>query len=482
MTPTPPLRSTGLFLAALLIAEVSSAFEVSMIYAGLPTLRRVFNDPIGVGWVITACFLVSAVAAALCGRLGDLMGRRSMLLLALGLCGTGSLISALSSDLSGVVLGASLQGVSGAILPLCFGLAREALSPSRVPFAIGTIVAAAALGSGGGLLVGGAIVDRFPWNAIFFTSSTMAYLGGLLVWRCVPPTLRQTASREGIDMLRGVLFAPAVGGILFAVGKARDWGWGDERVLGILLGSALLLAFWARHQLRQENPLINLRLFADRRVATGYACMALIALGTMQVAQIMSLFLQQPTWARTGFGLTATAAGAVLLPSHLLGLVASPWSGRVASRHGARQALLYGAAMISLAWSALAIQHVNLWVVGAAIVLASFGFSTVYAAIPNLIVEAVPPERTSEATGVAAVVRATFMAVGAHMIMLLLATSTVADPAQGAARYSTDGAYTLGFGYVAATSLLCLLLAYLLPRRRPAASAEMPKAGVKSAG
>ena len=470
----------GLFLTALLIAEVSSAFEVSMIYAGLPTLRRVFGDPIGVGWVITSCFLVSAMAAALCGRLGDLLGRRLMLLICLSACGFGSLISAFSSTLSGLILGASVQGVAGAILPLCFGLAREALPQPRVPLAIGTIVAAAALGSGGGLMLGGAIVDRFSWNAIFFTSGSMAFFGALCVWLFVPSSVRQTAARKGIDMVRGVLFAPAIGGILFAVGKAKEWGWTDQRVLAIVAGSALLLAWWARHQLRQENPLINLRLFAERRVAIGYTCMALIALGTMQVAQIMSLFLQQPAWTLVGFGLTATAAGAFLLPSQLVGLVASPLSGKVAEHRGARIALLLGAAMVSIAWASIAMAHTNLWFVVCAIVLSAFGFSTVYAAIPNLIVEAVPPERTSEATGISSVIRATFMAVGAQMVSVLLASSTIDDPARATVKYSTDAAFTLGFVYIAAASILCLLLAWFLPKRTVALSAVAPAVAVRA--
>lgn len=174
------LHSHPVLLATLVVAEVSSAFEVSMIYASLPTLHRTFADPIGVGWVISSCLLVSAVAAALCGRLGDLHGRRRILLGVLAACATGSFISASAVDLTGVVIGAGIQGTSGAILPLCFGLARELLPRDRVAFGIGVIVAAAALGSGFGLFLGGVIVDRFNWNAIFLASGSMAIVGTLL--------------------------------------------------------------------------------------------------------------------------------------------------------------------------------------------------------------------------------------------------------------------------------------------------------------
>lgn len=460
----PATNRPRTLLAILLLVEVCSAFEVSMIYAALPTLNRAFGDPASVSWVITACFLVSALAAALCGRLGDLAGRRRLLLITLSICGTGSLISAMSGTLAGVIVGAALQGVSGAILALCFGLARQWLPAALVPLAIGTIVAAAALGAGAGLVLGGLIVDHLSWNAMFFVSGSYAFLCALLAWLGVPADATSTQVLRRIDIGRGILFAPAVGGLLLVINLGSRWGW-DWRIGALFAGSCLLLAYWVRHQLAAENPLINLRLLATRTIVTAYACMGLIAAGTMQIALVMSTFFQQPAWTGVGFALGAAAAGMMLLPSNLLGLVASPLSGRLAGRYGARRALLIGAALLVAGWSAMLFGHVSLVFSGLLIAVAAFGFAMAYAAIPNLLIEAVAERHTSEVTGISSVVRATFMAIGSQVIGVMLGTMTVSSP-QGDLQLPGVTAFQAVFGYIVLTSLLCLALAWSLPARR----------------
>jgi len=148
-----------LFVVALVIAEISSSLEVTMVYTALPSLTRAFHDPGGVGWIITACLLVSAAAAALCGRLGDLYGHRRLLLIVLAVTASGSFVSASSRSLPGIIAGASLQGSCGAILPLCLALIRQHAEPSRVPTTVGIVLAAATGSAAVGLALGGLLVD-----------------------------------------------------------------------------------------------------------------------------------------------------------------------------------------------------------------------------------------------------------------------------------------------------------------------------------
>lgn len=464
--PLTPTRQRLLMLA-LLLAEVCSAFEVSMIYAALPTLNRQFADPASVSWVISACFLMSAIAAALCGRLGDLLGRKQLLLTALAICATGSVISGFSSTLGGVIVGAALQGVSGAIMALCYGLAREWMPAAKVPLAIGTITAAAALGAGAGLVLGGAIVDNYSWNVMFFVSGGYALLCIAIVWLLVPSRRRVAAPLQQISLVRGILFAPAIAGMLLAIKLGPGWQW-DWRAIGLLGLSIALMITWARIQWRADHPLINLRLFTQRQVLVAYLCMALTGMGALQIGQIMSAFLQQPGWTGAGFALSATLAGAILLPSNLVGLIGSPLSGKIAGRYGARRAIILASTLIALGWGLLGLIHHNLWVVGALIMLCAFGFSMMYAGIPNLIIESVPEHQTSEATGLGAVIRATSMAIGAQVIGLILASSTVSsDDPLITAQLPSANAFVLGFCFIALTGLLSLLLAGVALARGP---------------
>jgi len=119
MTRTPP--SLRALLPVLVIAEITSSFEISMMYAAMATLLREFGDPAGVGWLITAYLLVGSVSAALCSRLGDLFGRRRLALAMLACSLGGSLISLFSTSLAGLVAGRAVQGLSAALLPLAVG-------------------------------------------------------------------------------------------------------------------------------------------------------------------------------------------------------------------------------------------------------------------------------------------------------------------------------------------------------------------------
>src|SRR5688572_9480956 len=130
-------RADRLLLLALVLAEVVSATEATMIYGAMRVMTRDFGDPVAVSWAITAFLIVAAGSAAVGARLGDQFGRRRLLLISLLLAGLGSVISALSSGAAGVIAGRAVQGMAGAVLPLCFGLVRQHLPADKVPFGVG---------------------------------------------------------------------------------------------------------------------------------------------------------------------------------------------------------------------------------------------------------------------------------------------------------------------------------------------------------
>jgi MFS family permease len=451
-------------MLALVIAEVASAFEVSMVFSGLPTFYKLFQDPALVGWVITAYLLVGAAASAICGRIGDLYGRSRVLIGLLFFAALGSLISAISTSLEGIVFGRAVQGLASAILPLCFGLVRENISSERTPLCIGILAGTASTAAGVGFLLGGVCIDYLSWHWIFYISTVASVLGLLLVIAFLPSSAGK-ASEQKIDILGGVLFAPAVAGILFALTKASAWGWYDQRTLLLGFGSLALLAFWAWYEARHSNPLIDVRLFANRQLAMSNLCYVFIALGAMQFAQVLFVLMQQPTWTGVGLGMAATAAAAMKLPSSLVAIFASPWAGVLAGRFGGRKALLCGLSILVVGWAALTVHHSNVWFVGFAIILHGIGTAMAFSAVPNLIVEAVPPQRVSEVTGLSQVIRTTFMAIGAQMIAFILATQTISDPAQGPGTYPAGSAFQLAFLVITVLCIFSMFAAMALPKR-----------------
>lgn len=458
-----------MFLPTLIIAEVVCAFESVMMYSALPTMNRFYGDPVGVGWLVTGFLLVASASAAVGGRLGDLYGRSRVTIAMLMCAAVGSMISAWAPSLAWVIVGRAVQGLSGAIFPLVIGLARENLPRERVPIAIGYLGATAAIGAAVGLILGGVIVDHFPWHWIFYLSSGLAGIAILLALAFVPPSPRQPRT-DKLDVVGGVLFVPAIALVLFALTNGRHWGWMDWRTLGMTAAGLITLATWARYEWAHPNPLIDVRQLAGRNLALTNLAAALFGLGASQVMLVMLLLLQQPAWTGIGLGLSATMAGMVKLPGNFIALVGGPLSGHITARYGGRAALICGSTVIAASWIALAISHDNLWFIGTMMVFAGLGGSMTFAAIPNLIVEAVPQERTSEATGITVVVRQASAAIGSQIAIFLLATSTVSDPAMGPGVHAAPAAFQMTILAMAGVSILCLLTGLALPTKKPGAT------------
>lgn len=470
MKTTRAAPPVWLLMTALVIAEITSTFEVSMAFAALPTLIREFGDPVGVSWTITIFFIVSAGTAALFARLGDLYGRRRLLMIVLAIAGLGSLISGLSTSLEGVIAGRTLQGVSGAVLPLCLGLMRENLAQKTLAFNIGIMGGVIGVSAGLAFLVAGYILDQFDWHTMFFFSALIALGGIICLWLIVPPS--QPAKTSGkLDIMGGALFAPAIAGILLALNAAKA-GWLHWHSGGLLLASLILLAIWVRHELRHANPLIDVRLFADRRILLANIIFAAIAFGPMVNPQVVLVLAQQPLWTGIGLGLSATAAALLKQPVTIMGMFAGPLGGGIAARHGARAAMLLGAASLVVAWTLPLFAMNSLAVLILAVSLHSFGIVILYGAVSNQIVEAAPPSRTSEATGLAQVTRSTFSAAGSQVIAALMASSVISDAAQDSRSYPAEEAYILAFAFLALTSAVAFIAAWLLPRP---SKAEVPQ-------
>jgi MFS family permease len=323
----------GWMYVAIGLAGVVVGLEITMVYSALATFYKSFADPAHVVWIITTHFLFYASSAALCGGLGDIFGRKWVLLIVLAVVSMASLTSAFAPSLAVLILGRGLQGVSGAVLPLCFGIIRELVPKEKMSMPIGIASTVPSVTGALGLVLGGVIVDHFSWRAIFCVSSGVTILALAAVAACVPSTARREHS-GALDILGGVLFVPAVGGILLSISQSKSWGWADHRTLALLGGGIAIMLAWIRHELRQSNPLIDVRLFCNRQIALTNACMALVAVGALQYSQVLLLILQQPSWTGVGMGLSGTLMGLVMLPKVLFDLSCGPWTGYMVSSRG----------------------------------------------------------------------------------------------------------------------------------------------------
>lgn len=451
-TPTVPFAT---LIAALTIADVTASLESMMVFAALKTLIAIHGDPVSVGWLITGYLLVSGASAAIAARLGDLFGRRRLMLIVLIVTVFGSILSVMTENLTWIIVGRAIQGVSGAILPLGMGLLREHVEQRRVALGVGILLSASGIGATAGLFIGGLLVDYAGWHHIFTVSAAFSLVSAAAVIVWIPHS--QTRPKGAVDILGGVLFAPAIALIMFALGEGGGAG-SAHNILLFALG-LLLLGGWAVHEYRHPDPLIDVRLLMGP-AALPNLCAALWAMSALQLTQVQMIFLQQPAATGIGLGLSATAAAVVKMPAKAITMFAAPAAGHVAGTWGPRIVVTTGFGLAAIGWLLLMSMHDNVWIVGGIMALfCAVGVSIIFTGLSTAVVLDAPADRTSEAMGVITVTRAVFQALGAQAVMAILS----ADMPGG---YPTRTAYLTVFASIAAISVVGLIAALFLGRER----------------
>ena len=417
---------TGSFLliAVLVLAETNHAFEQNMVQIALPHLYADFGDPVAVGWSITGYALVAAATAATAGRLGDVLGRRQVLACSLLLGTVGSLIVVLWPTLAGLITGRAVQGFTGAILGLAFGIARERMGEARAGSVISLLAGTALVGGSAGQLVAGAMLDRFGWHSMFYFSAGLALISTILAIIVVPASPRRGALRD-VDFLGGTLFAVVITLLLLAFTVARG-GATDGRVGGLLAAAVVTGALFVFWSLKHRNPAVDLRALRDKRVAIAHLAMLVGSVGVLATFVSFSVALQTPSVAGIGLGATALMASLFMaIPSLIGGGFFSPLAGRLAQRYGAGVPMLMGSLIIAVGSGTLLLMGQTRVGLPAGIAITMFGVGMLYAAIPVLLLRATPEERTSEAGNLNQVVKAVGLSVGPIVVSALLAANVI---------------------------------------------------------
>ncbi|MDG2004072.1 MAG: MFS transporter [Novosphingobium sp.] len=446
-------------IAALFIAEVAAIFETTMVYAALPTLIREFGDPLTAGWLVTSHMLVAVGAVVVAGRLGDIFGRRRVMLILLFAALAGSILSASTKIFALVLVGRALQGLSIAVTPLIIGIIRENLPPIRVPVAVGLMTTAQGVGTASGLVLGGVIIDTLNWHWLFAASALLLAIAWIAVHLLVPANPGTPPSKP-IDWTEGLMPVPGVTAILLGISMARSNGWVDPAVIGLVLLGIAIIALWARRSLAASEPFIDLRLLASRNVALANFVAIFFALGSMQAVLVFSTFTQNPAWTMAGLGLGATAAGLAKLPSNFLSLFAGPFAGWLQQKFGLRLPIVSGGIIAAIGWiMALGLPETIVQIVLLLCVI-SFGSTILNAAVPNVIVASVPQERTSEAIGAMSVLRAMFAAIGTQLIVLMMTIETLSAP--GGAQLPSPAGFRFVMIWVVATAIAMVIAGLML--------------------
>jgi EmrB/QacA subfamily drug resistance transporter len=443
-------------LLVLGVAGLSFALAQTTLIPAIPDLvESLHTDASGVTWTLTGYLLAAAVFTPLVGRLGDMFGKRRMLVIALGALAAGSVLSAVSSNLWVVVAGRAVAGVAGGIFPLCFGIIRDEFPRERVARSVGLLSAVAGIGGGIGLMLGGVLVDYASYHWIFWIGAAMAAAAALGAQLLVPESPVRTPGR--LDVRGALVLAVGLVLPLTAISQAHTQGWGSPRTLSMIGAGIVILAFWVALERRTDQPLADISALAKPPVLITNIATLLVGFGMFGSFILIPTLAEAPTSTGYGFGVDATHAGLLLLPGALAMLLLGPVSGIIGARLGNKVPLTIGGLVTGAGLALLAAAHGSQLEVLAFNILMSGGIGLAFAAMPNLIMDAVPPEQTGEATGFNALVRSVGASLGSQVSATVLAGGAVAGVAQ-------DSGFTNAFTVSAVVAAGAGLVAIFVPR------------------
>jgi MFS family permease len=459
-TPAESL-STGALLV-LAVAALDFGLEQSVVLPALPALAEHYQASlVSVTWLATGFLLAAVVAVPLGGRLGDLYGKRRLLLVMLGAFALGSLLCALTSSIEVAIAGRIIQGLGFGISPLVLGLVRDTVDPPRVPRAIGALIGAGSAGAALGFLLSGILVDQFSAAAIFWFLGALAAALMVAVFALVPES--PVRARVPVDFAGAVLLAGGLVALLLAISKGNDWDWTSARIIGLFAASAALIAGFVGVERRVREPLVDLRLIATRPFLNANVCAFAVGFLFLVVVFVPQL-AATPEATGYGLGLTATEIGLVLVPTGIASLVGGFVGGRVVDLVGSRLLVAIGSAVGVVAYLWLSLAHGSVAEVSAGSALVGLAWGLILTGIFAVVVRAPSTDKTGVAVGVNLVVRNTAVSLGLQIgVAILTAVSLVG-------RFPSESGYTRVFLLGALGGACALVASRFLPGRRAAAA------------
>lgn len=374
-------------------------------------------------WVVTATLLAAAVAMPVAGRLGDMFGKRRILLISAALLVVGSLICAVGGGLVPMVTGRAVQGLAMGFIPIGISLMREVTPPELTSMAVAAMSATLGVGGAIGLPLSAWVAQQWDWHALFWMSAVLAAAVAALVAVVVPRVDDAVGGR--FDAGGAALLSIGLIAVLVGVTKGNDWGWTQSTTLTLLIGGVAVLLVFGAYELRRSDPLVDLRTTARPAVLLTNIAAIAIGFGMMAQSIVIPTLLELPTQTGYGLGQSLLAAGLWMAPGGLMMLVFAPVSGSMINRFGAKPTLAVGATVLGLGYLAALLLMNAPWQLLIASVIGSAGVGIGYAAMPTLIMSSAPPAEAGAAVGLNGLMRSIGTTTASAVMVMVLTSSTI---------------------------------------------------------
>jgi EmrB/QacA subfamily drug resistance transporter len=452
----------------LAVAAVAYALLQSLVAPALLTIQEdLHTTTAGAAWILTAYLLSASVITPIAGRLGDMYGKKRVMVAVLIVLALGTALAGLASTIGVMIVARVIQGAGGAVFPLSFAIIRDEFPRERVPHGIALISAILGIGGGLGIVLAGPIVEHLTYHWLFWFPLVAVVIATIGIVLFVPESPVRTRGR--IDPLGAVLLAAWLVALLVPISEGPTWGWTSPKTLGLFALAAVLIPVWVWAESRSRAPLVDMQMVRLRPVWTTNLAALVLGFGMFASFVLVPEFVELPARDGFGFGASVTEAGFFMLPATLGMLIGGPISGRLSSTVGSRVPLMLGALLSCIAFTLLTLAHDQRWEIYLALLVMGIGIGFAFASMANLIVESVPAHQTGVATGMNTIIRSIGGAIGSQVSAAIVTATIVAGR-------PTDRGFTLAFASAAGALALGFFVALYVPK-----PAEAPEEAVAEA-
>jgi len=470
----PALRGA---LAALALSMLLSSLGTSIANVALPSLALAFAASFqDVQWVVLAYLLAVTTLVVSVGRLGDLVGRRRLLLAGIFLFTLASVACALAPTLGLLIAARAVQGLGAAVMmALTMAFVGEAVPREKTGSAMGLLGTLSAIGTALGPTLGGALIAACGWPAIFLVNLPLGILALYLARRHLPADRPQAkANAAGFDVVGTLLLALTLAAYALAMTLGR--GSFGALNLALLLVAALGGGLFVRAERRAASPLVRPALFREPLLGAGFAMSALVT------TVVMATLVVGPFHLSGALGLDAARVGLVMSAGPVVAALTGVPAGRLVDRLGAQcmaivglLAMLFGCALLSLLPTRFGIPAYI-----APLVVVTAGYALFQAANNTAVMGSVGAEQRGVVSGLLNLSRNLGLITGASLMGMVFAfgaanADIMAAPAEAVAR-----GMRISFGVAAGLIVLALAIAaagHARARRALAAAKEVETAG-----
>ncbi|MER7687149.1 MFS transporter [Streptomyces sp. NPDC097610] len=457
---------SNVVVAVLAFAGIVVSLMQTLVIPLVPELPKLLNASASdTAWAITATLLASAVATPVVGRLGDMYGKRRMLLVSLALLTAGSVVCALADSLEPMIIGRVLQGLSAGVIPLGISIMRDELPAEKLPSA--TAMMSASLGVGGalGLPASALIADNLDWHALFWVSTVFGAVATTLVLTMVPESRARTGGR--FDLVGALGLSAALVCLLLAVSKGADWGWSSGTTLGLFAAGVILLLVWGVYQLRTSHALVDLRVAARRQVLLTNLASLSFGFSMFAMSLVIPQLLQLPAATGYGLGKSLLVSGLVLAPQGLVMMAVAPVSAKISRARGPKVTLMLGALTVAVGYALNTVMMSQIWQLVFISCVIGAGVGLAYGAMPALVMGAVPVTETAAANSLNTLMRAIGTSTSSAVTGVVLAHMTIT---LGPVSLPSENGFRTVMVVGCAAALLALSVASFIPRQEPLAA------------